>query len=79
MGRLLELIREISADADPSTPDVFDARWSYVAANLAVPLVTGLVIALVVSCFCRALDSRRGSVGPGDPDAEGAEGAEGSD
>lgn len=65
MERLVELITDISRDADPSTP-AFDARWSYVVANLLVPLVTGLVIACAIGLVGRVLARLRGEAGEGD-------------
>jgi len=65
MERLVELVREISRDADPSTP-AFDARWSYVAANLLVPLVSGLVIACAIGLVGRVVSRLGGEAGEGD-------------
>ena len=52
--RALEWIGEISRDADP-VREGFQAQWSYVAANLLVPLVTGIAVALLVSAVCRGV------------------------
>jgi len=52
--RALEWIGEISRDADP-VREGFQAQWSYVAANLLVPLVTGIAVALLVSAVCRVV------------------------
>jgi len=52
--RVLEWIGEMSRDADP-VREGFQAQWSYVAANLLVPLVTGIAVALLVSAVCRVV------------------------
>jgi len=62
---LLEWVSEISRDADPLRQG-FQAQWSYVAANLLIPLVTGVVVAVVSSvAWAGVARLRRGGGGGG--------------
>ena len=70
--RVLEWIGEISRDAD-AVREGFQAQWSYVAANVLVPLVTGVAVALLLSVACRAV-TRLGR--PAGLDADGESGCD---
>ncbi len=49
---LLDLVARMSQDADPAR-EGFQAGWAYIAANLLVPLATGLLVAAVTTLICK--------------------------
>ena len=67
---LLELVARISQDADPAL-EGFQAGWAYIAANLLVPLATGLLVAAVTTLICKLIDgSSRGEAERGAEDGK---------